>query len=865
MFSSYEINSITKTTSLFHDNNAISSHQRPDAKMSLQVRWPDVSVTKQKALEDAKKMQNAVFESCTKAGKQAPQYELQELVGKGSFGRVYKATAIKTGQLVAVKIIDIEESDTLNPKLADTYSDLLKEINALQLLSDSGAKNINHVIEALPVGQSMWMVTEYCAGGSVATLMRPTAPGGLLEKWIIPIVREVAEAIHWVHGQGIIHRDLKCANVLVTETGDVQLCDFGVAGVIETKVDKRTTFIGTPHWMAPELFDKDASYGTEVDIWAFGAMVYEIASGLPPNVTAGIDFSRLGSHLKHHTPRLEGDQYSAGLRDLVSYCLQHDAAKRPTIEQVQLHRYVRNTEESHPTSSLVHLVRAFKLWEAQGGDRRSLFSAGGAQGLADLSAAISNDEWNFSTTAAFDQQVLDQGDAQDVYDVYGSKVEFNPEGYDETSRPQKPKSRRRPPPHLPSVKAPLEKIFDPNTISTYEENSRAYYSQPFQAPISDLPLRDETAPTPDVRESLIDLDVSLHGGELSQFVDLDTIKPSDSHVPLDYDFDDASFVRGPMSDPIDLKDNRRTQDWKFPSMTAPVSADPQEFKFPFTNNLPPPDDGRPALVHHAATEPPYQHTASLSELSQTASADHRASVGSLIDLDMSFADSSTDFTRPSTSHSDVGSISGSEIGGGNPFELEKHASLYVMNATNREPSIYISDDSEYAHVLTSIPDLSLDEESKHHDDSHISREPNTAVFNEGRPYSLSDFADMDPELPPEPAPAPSTPQYAPSQYASSQREYSPRSRSPHSQSPPLPRPRPAMRHFEAPLPPLPAAPMPNAMLGQASPEEVRSELRRLAMSLGDHLTYVNSYLSTLPVRRKSTHTHYSLDPEGGAI
>ncbi|KAL5083687.1 hypothetical protein Trisim1_001013 [Trichoderma cf. simile WF8] len=834
--------------------------------MSLQVRWPDVSVTKQKALEDAKKMQNAVFESCTRAGKQAPQYELQELVGKGSFGRVYKATAMKTGQLVAVKIIDIEESDTLNPKLADTYSDLLKEINALQLLSDSGAKNINHVIEALPVGQSMWMVTEYCAGGSVATLMRPTAPGGLLEKWIIPIVREVAEAIHWVHGQGIIHRDLKCANVLVTETGDVQLCDFGVAGVIETKVDKRTTFIGTPHWMAPELFDKDASYGTEVDIWAFGAMVYEIASGLPPNVTAGIDFSRLGSHLKHHTPRLEGDQYSAGLRDLVSYCLQHDAAKRPTIEQVQLHRYVRNTEESHPTSSLVHLVRAFKLWEAQGGDRRSLFSAGGAQGLADLSAAISNDEWNFSTTAAFDQQVLDQGDAQDVYDVYGSKVEFNPEGYDETSRPQKPKSRRRPPPHLPSVKAPLEKIFDPNTISTYEENSRAYYSQPFQAPISDLPLRDETAPTPDVRESLIDLDVSLHGGELSQFVDLDTIKPSniDSHASLDYDFDDASFVRGPMSDPIDLKDNRRTQDWKFPSMAAPVSADPQEFKFPFTNNIPPPDDGRPALVHHAATEPPYQHTASLSELSQTASADHRASVGSLIDLDMSFADSSTDFTRPSTSHSDVGSISGSEIGGGNPFELEKHASLYVMNATNREPSIYISDDSEYAHVLTSIPDLSLDEESKH-DDSHISREPNTAVFNEGRPYSLSDFADMDPELPPEPAPAPSTPQYAPSQYASSQREYSPRSRSPHSQSPPLPRPRPAMRHFEAPLPPLPAAPMPNAMLGQASPEEVRSELRRLAMSLGDHLTYVNSYLSTLPVRRKSTHTHYSLDPEGGAI
>ncbi|KAJ2982741.1 hypothetical protein NQ176_g1192 [Zarea fungicola] len=322
---------------------------------SLQVRGPDYSATKQKAFEDAKKMQKAVIESCKKTGKEIPQYQLSELIGKGSFGRVYKAKALATGRLVAIKIIDIEEGDTVNPKLADTYSDLLKEINALQRLSDSGAKNVNTVIEALPVGQSMWMVTEYCAGGSVATLMRPTAPGGLQEKWIIPIVREVAEAIHWVHSQGIIHRDLKCANVLITEVGDVQLCDFGVAGVIETKFDKRTTFIGTPHWMAPELFEERASYGTEVDIWAFGSMIYEIASGLPPNVSFGMDFSKLGTHLKQHSPRLEGD-YSTGLKDLVAYCLQHDTSKRPTIEQIQRHRYIFKTEEQYPTSGLAHLA-----------------------------------------------------------------------------------------------------------------------------------------------------------------------------------------------------------------------------------------------------------------------------------------------------------------------------------------------------------------------------------------------------------------------------------------------------------------------------------------------------------------------------
>jgi serine/threonine protein kinase len=107
---------------------------------NLQVRGADFSVTKQKALEDAKKMQASVQEEFAKAGKDAPPYLLQELIGKGSFGRVYKATDLNTRALVAVKIIDIEGSDTLNPKMADTYSEFLKEINALKLLRDSGAK-----------------------------------------------------------------------------------------------------------------------------------------------------------------------------------------------------------------------------------------------------------------------------------------------------------------------------------------------------------------------------------------------------------------------------------------------------------------------------------------------------------------------------------------------------------------------------------------------------------------------------------------------------------------------------------------------------------------------------------------------------
>ncbi|KAL2212666.1 serine/threonine protein kinase, STE family, STE20-related [Sarocladium strictum] len=839
---------------------------------SLQVRGPDFSVTKQKALEDAKKMQKVVAEECNSVGKDPPPYQLSELIGKGSFGRVYKATAHETNKLVAVKIINIEEGDTLNPKMADTYSDLLKEINALKLLRDSGAKNINHVIEAVPVGQSMWVITEYCAGGSVATLMKPTAPDGLQERWIIPILREVAEAMKWVHGQGIIHRDLKCANVLVTEVGDVQLCDFGVAGVVETKFDKRTTVIGTPHWMAPELFDNTASYGMEVDIWAFGAMVFEMASGLPPNAAARITPDRLGSHLKSHTPRLDGDQYTAGLKDLVSFCLHNDPRKRPTIEQIQRHRYLFKSEEAYPTSGLSHLVRGFKLWESQGGDRRSLFAMGGAQGPSEVpSSALANDEWNFSTTATFDQQVLHDGDAQDFYDVYGSNVDFHGDQLTETARPQqKAKTgRRRPPPQLPTVKAPLEKLFDPNTMSSYDDNSRLYYGRPFPLPVSDLPLRDDSASTSDVRESLIDLDASLQGSDLSQFVDLSTIRAGDSRISEDYDTlgDVPQFSKPPLSDPADMgKNNRRTQDWKFPSMAPPASANPEMSRFPFNG-----DEGlglnhaspapRPPLIHHP-TEPTPPSTAFNDLAVPQGLPDNRVSMSSLIDLDMSMPDPS-EYTRPSTSHSDVVSISGSEVSGVNPFELEKHASLYASTSnTLREPSIYVSDSFDFSDAASGFSA------------SEPPDEPQTAIekplYNEGRPYSLSEFADTDPEFM-----SPRTANVGASQHTyagsfgansftssnGSNQFQSHRYQDSYSDRPMYPDDQQQSRELHGGLPPMPNAPSPQVMQGQGSHQDVKEELRRLAMSLGDHLSHANAYMSSLPVRKASSSNRLELPPD----
>ncbi|KAK3300816.1 uncharacterized protein B0H64DRAFT_370015 [Chaetomium fimeti] len=812
------------------------------------VRNSGFPTSKHKAVEDAKKMQAIVEEDCNKAGKDVPPYQLQELIGKGNYGRVYKATDVKTKALVAVKIINIEEGDTLNPKLADTYSEFMHEFSTLKKLSESGAKNINLNLDALPVGQAMWMVTEYCAGGSVATLMKPTAPGGLQDKWIIPIVREVAEAIFWVHKEGIIHRDIKCANVLVTEAGSVQLCDFGVAGIVESKVDKRTTFIGTLNWMAPELFDPVPSYSTPVDIWAFGSLVYELASGLPPNVMAGFNVHQLGQYIKHHAPRLEGD-YSDQIKDLVAFCLVEDPAKRPSIQEIQRHPFISGTEEKYPAASLANLVKAYKLWEGQGGVRRSLFAPVGVLGPSDYeSSTLPSDEWNFSTTVDFDRQLVDT-DARAVFDVYGSNVDF--ELNEQTSRPPKPKQRRRLPPQLQPKTVPLEKVFDPNTISNYEDNSRAYYGRAPPPPMtttSDLPLRDDSLHST-LRESLIDLDASLHdGGDLSQFVDMATIRAG-MRVPSDSENEDVTdFNKPPLSDPADLNPNRRTQEWKFPTMAPPASANPEMSRFPFHEQRSDPTP-RPPLIYHPTEDPNGFHAEPYDPAPPQPPQDNRASVGSLIDLDEGLV--MPELVRPSTANSDVASVAGSDIGGANPFDLERHASLYQPTQLGiREPSIFISDDSDFARLARATTDdtqsmppefipaggrsgsqsASHSRSTSYDDDSYSTSgyESEYLTMGMSTPVSISD---------------------RPSRARTRARSQSGASIN----STQLQHPRVAAMngsgadHADA-NGGVPAPPSARVMQGAAGREQVRDEVMRLLASFSEQLGATNAYVSALPVR-----------------
>ncbi|KAJ4147679.1 hypothetical protein LMH87_002187 [Akanthomyces muscarius] len=576
--------------------------------------------TKQRALDDAQHAQAAAVQLCRRTKQPLPPYRLTELIGKGSFGRVYKATTTDY-QLVAVKVINIEHGDSLAPGLADTLADLHAEIRALQALQGgvNAPRSINRVVEALLVGPAVWLVLEYCAGGSVATLMRPSRPRGLHEKWIVPILRETAAALSWVHAQGIIHRDVKAANVLVGEGGGrVQLCDFGVAATLRGRGDRRTTVVGTAHWMAPELLGSGsrgvaASYGSEVDVWAFGALAYELAMGHPPNAALGmVGLARLGRQLQTQSPRLEGEEFSEGIRDLVACCLQREPERRPTMAAVQDHGYIAAaaTEEKYPTETLAQLVRAFRIWEAQGGDRRSLFAEGGAAVMQDDDDAAEDamqEDWNFST--AFEMHEADVLDASDVANLsvaYGIGADSQ-----ETQQPRsasRQQRRRRQPRRHMAVKPPLEKVFDSNTLSNYDDYSRQYYTKFLPEPVQRALLQNGvTGPQTD-RESLIDLDVCVVDGSssssdsVSSSVDMGTVRP-------------AVATRGWKREQVSLSlrlggTKRATQEWRFPVMfPQPAPEEPDHF---------------PSRLEEI-------HESSISDISDSRS----ESADGLIDLDMS--------------------------------------------------------------------------------------------------------------------------------------------------------------------------------------------------------------------------------------
>lgn len=293
-------------------------------------------------------------------------YELMHRLGSGSYGEVYKAKNKVSGELAAVKIVK-EESE-------EDFSVIQKEVI---MLKSCAHKNIVTYYGSYMRGNKLWICMEFCGGGSLQDIYQVT--GALSELQVAYVCRETLQGLYYLHNQGKMHRDIKGANILLNDNGDVKLADFGISAQLTATFARRNSFIGTPYWMAPEVAAVELKGGyTELcDVWSLGITAIELTELQPPMFHVHpLRVLFLMSKSGYQPPKLKDkSKWSAAFNNFIKVALTKNPKKRPSASKLLTHQFVaqtglgafltmelleklRNPEKHHETSNAEEEVDA---------------------------------------------------------------------------------------------------------------------------------------------------------------------------------------------------------------------------------------------------------------------------------------------------------------------------------------------------------------------------------------------------------------------------------------------------------------------------------------------------------------------------